>query len=116
MQVRSSTARVWKVPIVLTILVGCAAIAWGVRWVIIARTESARGACISNLKTIQGAKDTWALEFKKTTNDVATDSDLFGDTKYIREKPVCPEGGVYSIGRVGSYPTCSIGGPSHSMP
>lgn len=29
--------------------------------------------------------------------------------------PVCPEGGIYTIGRVGETPRCSIGGYSHAV-
>jgi hypothetical protein len=28
---------------------------------------------------------------------------------------VCPNGGNYTLGRVGDTPKCSIGGPSHTL-
>ena len=43
-----------------------------------ARTSSQRNACIANMKQIEGAKSTWALENKKTGADVPADADLFG--------------------------------------
>ncbi len=69
-----------------------------------------RNACIANLRQIQGAKETWMLEKEKTTNDIPTDPDLFGANQYIRQKSTCPDGGVYSIGRVGENPKCSFKG------
>jgi hypothetical protein len=62
---------------------------------------------------MDGAKATWALEKRKVDGDMPTDADLFGATKYVREKPVCPKGGVYSLNRVGTKPTCSV--PGHAF-
>src|SRR5512143_3089356 len=62
-----------------------------------ARTASQTSACIANLKQIDGAKATWALEQKKTSADSPGDTDLFGSTLYIREKPACPAGGSYTL-------------------
>ena len=71
-----------------------------------ARTASQRNACIANMKQIEGAKSTWALENKKTGADVPPDADLFGADKYIAKKPECPAGGAYVIGAVDAPPTC----------
>ena len=38
-----------------------------------ARTASQKNACIANLKQVQGAKATWALENKKVDADVPGD-------------------------------------------
>ena len=75
-----------------------------------ARQFSQKAACVANLKTIDGAKATWALETRKTNTDtnVPTDADLFGMTSYIREKPDCPANGIYSINQVNAKPTCTI--------
>src|SRR5437016_7535180 len=62
-----------------------------------ARANSQRAACIANLKQINGAKATWALEQKKANSDAPADTDLFGSTLYIRIKPPCPAGGNYSL-------------------
>jgi prepilin-type N-terminal cleavage/methylation domain-containing protein len=78
-----------------------------------ARQASQKAACIANLKTIDGAKATWALEQKKTNTDVPTDTDLFGATTYIREKPSCPAGGTYSLNQVDAKPTCTV--PDHAF-
>jgi hypothetical protein len=70
-------------------------------------------ACMANLKTIDAAKATWALENHKTNSDIPTDADLFGATSYVREKPVCPAGGSYRLRAVDKRPRCSI--PGHTI-
>src|SRR5438045_9673368 len=57
-----------------------------------ARKSATKAACINNLKTIEGAKNIWALENKKNDTDVPTDADLFGADKNIRDKPTCGNG------------------------
>ena len=72
-----------------------------------ARTASQRNACIANLKQIDGAKATWALEAKKVNTDTPQVSDLYGSTAYIRVQPYCPAGGTYTIDSVANRPSCS---------
>ncbi len=74
----------------------------------IARNET----CVANLKAIQAAKTAWAVEFKRRPSDIPTDTDLFGPDKYLRQRPSCPENGVYSLNAVGEKPACSI--PGHT--
>jgi prepilin-type N-terminal cleavage/methylation domain-containing protein len=73
-----------------------------------ARQASQKSACVANLKQIEGAKATWALENKKVGTDTPTDGDLFGSTLYIREKPACPASGTYTINNVDTRPACSV--------
>jgi len=89
------------------------------------RAHSQRSAapCVNRLMQVEAAKEEWALEHSKTTNDVPTWDDLypylwsgFTNSWFTNGRPVCPEGGVYTLGRVGVPPTCSIGGPRHSYP
>jgi len=78
-----------------------------------ARTASQKNACIANLKQIDGAKATWALEQKKTNSDTPVASDLFGANAYIRDTPACPGGGaayITTVGAVDTKPTCNISG------
>jgi prepilin-type N-terminal cleavage/methylation domain-containing protein len=77
-----------------------------------AREVSQKGACIANLKQIEGAKSTWALENRQISTATMTDDDLFGPTVYIREKPVCPADGSYDLGTVSEKPTCDVDGHS----
>jgi TolA-binding protein len=71
---------------------------------------TAPNQCQANLRMIEGAMQQWALEHKKTANDVPTWNDLVGPTGYLRAMPVCPAGGVYSLGPVSKHPTCTTAG------
>ena len=75
-----------------------------------AREASQKNACINNLRQLDGAKQTWALETKQIGTATPTDGDLFGSTLYIREKPACPANGVYTLGTVDTKPVCNISG------
>jgi general secretion pathway protein G len=65
--------------------------------------------CINNLRLIDGAKQTWALERNKTPDAVPTLQDIL---PYLPNQffPQCPGGGNYSINAVSNRPTCSIAG------
>src|SRR5689334_21275976 len=73
-----------------------------------ARSYSQKNTCIENLRQLFGAKATWSLENKKTPSDTPTDSELFGNTLYMRTKPDCPGGGTYDLQPVDTKPTCTI--------
>ncbi len=79
-----------------------------------AREESQRNTCIAWLRQIEGAKNSWALENKKTATDIPTASDLYGPAKYFWDEPICPAGGTYTINAVATKPSCSI--PGHQVP
>jgi hypothetical protein len=98
-------------------------VADGLRWYVRTHTIPSAAPCVNRLMQIQAAKEEWALERNKTTNDVPTWDDLypylwsgFTNSWFTNGRPVCPEGGTYTLGRVGVPPTCSIGGPRHSYP
>jgi prepilin-type N-terminal cleavage/methylation domain-containing protein len=81
-----------------------------------AREQSQKNACIANLKQIDGAKNTWALENKKVSTDTPTTTDLYGSALYIRDEPLCPAGGSYTLGTVMEKPLCSLSAASgHSL-
>ena len=73
-----------------------------------ARENAQRTACQANLRSIAGAKMTWALEQRRGNADVPTDADLFGPTLYISAKPGCPANGSYTLNQVDTKPTCSV--------
>jgi prepilin-type N-terminal cleavage/methylation domain-containing protein len=73
-----------------------------------ARSYSQKNTCIENLKQMFGAKATWCLEQHKTPSDTPQDTDLFGDSQYIRVKPGCPAGGTYNLQPVDTKPSCTI--------
>src|SRR5688572_8852938 len=81
-----------------------------------ARTASQKNACIANMKQIEGAKATWALENKKVGSNSPATSELYGTTNYIRETPLCPGGGTYVVGNVDTKPTCSLSAEGHVLP
>src|SRR5438093_2579237 len=72
-----------------------------------ARRTSQQTLCVTNLRQIVSAKETWAVEQQKANGDSPTDADLFGDRLYLIRKPACPAGGNYSLGNVGTFPTCT---------
>jgi hypothetical protein len=71
--------------------------------------------CIDNLSQIEGAKKQWMSETQKATNDVPTWADL-QPLLLHSEQLHCPNGGVYTLGRLDQRPTCSIGGEVHTLP
>jgi prepilin-type N-terminal cleavage/methylation domain-containing protein len=73
-----------------------------------AREASQKNACIANLKQLDGAIATWALENKKVSTDAVSLTDVAGDTtKMIRDTPACPAGSTaYALTTVNAKPTC----------
>lgn len=67
---------------------------------------SNRRTCIANLMQISAAKMQLGLEKNYRSAYVPTWSQLVGP--YIRNMPVCPEGGTYTIGMLSARPTCSM--------
>ena len=73
-----------------------------------ARGTAQKNSCLNNLRQIEGAKQTWALENKKGEHDIPTPDDL---KPYItRGFPTCPNGGSYTINEVATPPICSVAG------
>ncbi|MDB6026722.1 MAG: hypothetical protein JWM68_2945 [Verrucomicrobiales bacterium] len=70
-----------------------------------ARATAQQNACVNNLRQIDGAKDQWAIEKGKKTGDSPASSDV---EEYIKKVPVCPAGGSYTYGVVGTNPACSL--------
>ena len=76
-----------------------------------ARQTAQRNACIRNLHEIDGAKEEWALETKKSAGSAVDEAAV---NSYIKGgAPSCPGGGTYTYGNVDTNPTCSI--PGHSL-
>ena len=70
-------------------------------------------ACINNLRQIDGAKQQWALENRKTATALVNQTELL---RYFKNNtiPVCPAGGIYTLNTVGLAPICNI--PGHALP
>ena len=78
------------------------------------RTSRSTAFCVINLHALELQKDVWAKYYDKATNDIPAWSDLrllFPSNNI----PICPSGGSYQLNAVGELPTCSIGGPRHSI-
>ena len=111
-----------KAFIIILAVIAVLVLAIGVPDFIKARSSRAAAPCLNRLRQIDSAKQQWMLEQSKTTNDSPTWSDLFPylassftNSYWTNGRPVCPEGGVYFLGRVGESPTCSLGkqDPNH---
>ena len=76
-----------------------------------ARTTAQKNACINNLRQIDGAKEQWALEQKKSAGASITQSEV--DTYIKGGTPKCPAGGTYTYGNVDTAPICSVA--THSL-
>lgn len=79
-----------------------------------AKARAQRIQCINNLRAIEAAKETWAMENNKKTG-VPGWSDIEpylgkGHNGMLH----CPTGGEYTIGPIGENPRCSI--PEHVLP
>ena len=79
-----------------------------------ARNTAQKNACINNLRQIDGAKQQWALEMKKSDTD---DPQSSGVAPYIKNGfPTCPSGGDYTTHAVDTDPTCSAASGDHILP
>ena len=79
-----------------------------------ARNTAQMNACINNLRMIDGAKRSWALENKKELGSMPTDAELSPYLKYGFGALKCPAGGNYTINPTDQLPTCSV--PNHRLP
>src|SRR6266446_1552066 len=111
--IRKSGFTLVEIMIVVAIIALLAAIA--IPNFVKARTASQKTACIANLKQIDGAKATWALEQKKASSATPVPTDIYGATLYIRETPGCPGGGTYSLLAVDTKPTCTLSTEGHTL-
>jgi len=78
-----------------------------------ARTRSTAVTCMNNLRQIGDAKAQWALENRKDSTALPTDADLFGPGLYVKDKPLCPGGGLYDLRTVGEPTLCDQ--PGHQL-
>jgi len=82
---------------------------------IVALTISACGrksqsSCLANLREIDGAKAMLASD-QKLTNDAAVTKEQL--LPYVMNGPSAPQGGQYSLGKMGESPKCSDSAHSH---
>ncbi|MFN3651245.1 MAG: type II secretion system protein [Armatimonadota bacterium] len=85
-----------------------------------ARESSRTKSCQSNLKQIDSAKEQYAMDNKLNDGEAIPDGALWtagagGEPAYIKSEPDCPSDGAYTVGNVGTPPTCD-GAASHVLP
>ena len=83
-----------------------------------ARTTAQTNACINNLRQIDGAIQTWALQNNQAPTAPVTSTDI---TPYLGrgtagQWPKCPAGGTYTLATVADKPTCSQASLGHVLP
>jgi prepilin-type N-terminal cleavage/methylation domain-containing protein len=83
-----------------------------------ARTQSQKNACINNLRQIDGAVQTWALENKQAPNATPAFTDI---SSYLKNATICPMGGIafsdsYLLNGVTNKPTCQKDPVNHVLP
>jgi hypothetical protein len=72
-----------------------------------------RAACINNLRQIDIAKQQWAFETHAPSNAIPTWDNIrpyLGRDGTNSLIPKCPAGGIYTIGAISNFPTCSVKG------
>ena len=89
-----------------------------------ARETARKNTCINNLRLIDGAKQTYALEANTSVAYVPTQSNVApylgraGAAVYVTLKSAnvfCPDSGTYNINNVGQKPSCSFQN-GHQLP
>ena len=78
-----------------------------------ARESSRARSCVANLKQIDAAKEQYAMDNNLSNGATCVMEDLV--PTYLKSQPSCPSGGTYTVGAIGTNPTCSIGG-THVLP
>lgn len=98
--------------LMVALIVLVAALVGGVMYLAANRRPAigpAGNSCVNNLRQIAGAKEQWALEHKHTNGTLVPIPRL---VPYLKGNalPPCPQGGLYTVGKVGEPPTCSVTG------
>ena len=76
------------------------------------RADARTKLCVNNLRLIKNAKEVWAIREGKSAGDALVIAET---SSYIDSgAPVCPDGGAYTYGAVGTDPTCSFAG-NHTL-
>jgi prepilin-type N-terminal cleavage/methylation domain-containing protein len=75
------------------------------------REMSRATTCQANLRSMDTAKEHWAMENMKSSTETPTSSELI--TEYMRARyedqlPLCPSGGAYDLGDMTTRPSCTI--------
>jgi type II secretory pathway pseudopilin PulG len=90
-----------------------------------AREYARRGSCVNNLRLIDGAKQTWALESKAAPNTTPGEASVaaylgHGGETFLTLKDAgvyCPDQPtvLYTMGTIAESPSCTFGN-KHALP
>ena len=80
-----------------------------------ASPEPKRKACMYFLRDIQAAKMEWSARNGEGTTNAPTLEALISTNGMLRYKPVCPSGGEYNVGAIGTDPRCSFERDGHRL-
>jgi prepilin-type N-terminal cleavage/methylation domain-containing protein len=90
-----------------------------------ARESARKNTCINNLRLLDGAKQTWALESKASPNQIPAESSVaaylgHGGQTFLTLKAAgvyCPDqpSVLYTMGTVAESPSCTFGN-LHELP
>ena len=80
-----------------------------------ARDRARTNACINNLRQIEYAKETWAME---TDSNAGTEvaAEAWTAIRGGLDAVQCPAGGTIAVGTVGTTPTCTEAGHVLDLP
>ncbi len=86
-----------------------------------ARHKAQRSVCVSNLRQVEGAINSWALETGKQEGQPVQYSDISG---YLNHRVICPAGGSsfedsYQLSSIDAPPAClrvTSGQYAHKLP
>lgn len=82
------------------------------------RDRSRAMQCVATLKRIADAKELYAHENSVGNGAPVTMANIYPDYFRAPSYPTCSGGGTYTVGNVGTSPTCSLSGlnPPHVLP
>lgn len=72
------------------------------------RSTSQFQSCQANMRTLENAKEMWAIDNRVPPGTGVTQGDLWPDYVKGPTFPRCPGGGSYTLGNVGTVALCSI--------
>jgi prepilin-type N-terminal cleavage/methylation domain-containing protein len=83
-----------------------------------ARTQSQKNACINNLRQVDEATQTWAMENNKAASATVTYASI---SAYLKNSVICPTGGTafsdsYTLHGITGKPTCQKDSVNHILP
>lgn len=66
--------------------------------------------CGLHLQQIANAKEVWfqSHQTRPRKSTMPPESDIFGPDHFFKERPKCPDGGVYNLGDMNTPATCSV--------